>query len=895
MKNILKKILTGNIELKLPYKTVVLPDVWVIGFATIFSVISYYIFLRMNVIVAYNDARAHMDMARLVVDNLKPGLAQIGSVWLPLDHLLKLTLVWNYTLWQSGFAGSIWSMISYVATVYVIYVFIKHVMHDRFVAFLGMLLFATNLNVLYMQATPMTELLLLLFFTAASYTFYKWTEDKKTINLIAPAFWTFLATLTRYDGWFLFASLLLALTIITGKDYLKDKASATKNKLDSYRWLLEGRILFFSALGGLGIVAWFVWNLVIFGDPLYFALGPYSAHAQQAKIDAAGALVSKWNVLLSLKIYWLAMIDNIGFVVVGIAILGLLFYIAKNKLSDRAVATYTLLTPFAFHVISLIIGFSILIVPELGVKITTDAKSSWFNVRYGLMILPAVAFYASYFVRKSTILKALLFVVILAQFFSFIKTQNIITLTDGVIGTSSLNVGDVRDYLVTHAKGKDGLILTSIAFNNALAFSTGIPLSHFIHEGTGDYWTNALADPRREAEWIIMANGDVGDQVYEALIKKGKSQFLHNYDLKYQGQHTNVYQRKPEPQDFVVMDGPALLINNRDFRFIGVNSYDLAYQNHATIDKTMRLASENGIKVIRFWAFGEGENDSFQEKPGTYNQDKLDTLAYIVDRARKYDLKLVVTLSNFWADYGGVPQYLKWHNLEYTTPEEKDVFFTNEEIKNDYKDYVSEVLNYTSKYNQKKLKSSSTIMAWELMNEPRSSSGATSDNVTNWMSEMTAYIQKIDSKHIVSLGTEGFTGIYNTGDVGPYLQSVASLAPGAIPTAHFYSQYERQATSVVMEDWSNQVQKNAAKPLVIGEVGFEKKASKNGGVAREKSLQNMLDLAQKERVDGILLWNFALAKDTSFGISPLDPKDKAMLQIIKNYSQLVEDVATSNK
>ena len=77
-------------------------------FATfVISIVTYIVTLRHGYVTAYNDSRAHMNMARLVVDNLNPGLAQIGSVWLPLDHLLKLILVWQNDLWQSGFAGAI--------------------------------------------------------------------------------------------------------------------------------------------------------------------------------------------------------------------------------------------------------------------------------------------------------------------------------------------------------------------------------------------------------------------------------------------------------------------------------------------------------------------------------------------------------------------------------------------------------------------------------------------------------------------------------------------------------------------------------------------------------------------------------------------------------------------
>src|SRR5438874_2371687 len=71
--------------------------------------------------LAYNDARSHLDISRRVVENIKPGFAQLGSVWLPLPHLLMTLTVWNDFMWHSGLSGALQSMIAYVATGILIY------------------------------------------------------------------------------------------------------------------------------------------------------------------------------------------------------------------------------------------------------------------------------------------------------------------------------------------------------------------------------------------------------------------------------------------------------------------------------------------------------------------------------------------------------------------------------------------------------------------------------------------------------------------------------------------------------------------------------------------------------------------------------------------------------
>ena len=61
------------------------------------------------------------------------------------------------------------------------------------------------------------------------------------------------------------------------------------------------------------------------------------------------------------------------------------------------------------------------------------------------------------------------------------------------------------------------------------------------------------------------------------------------------------------------------------------------------------------------------------------------------------------------------------------------------------------------------------ILAWELANEPRSSDPS-GGIVTNWLTEMSAFIKSIDANHLVASGEEGLdtspvgyslTGYYN--------------------------------------------------------------------------------------------------------------------------------------
>ena len=89
------------------------------------SIINFLIYYNNKLGLAYNDARSHLDIGRRVVEGLKPGLAQLGSVWLPLPHILMIPTIWNDFMWHSGLSGALQSMIAFVATGFLIYLFLK--------------------------------------------------------------------------------------------------------------------------------------------------------------------------------------------------------------------------------------------------------------------------------------------------------------------------------------------------------------------------------------------------------------------------------------------------------------------------------------------------------------------------------------------------------------------------------------------------------------------------------------------------------------------------------------------------------------------------------------------------------------------------------------------------
>ena len=79
------------------------------GLAGLFSLRHY---LDAGLTLAHYDAKAHLVVARRVLDSLTPGADQVGAVWLPLPHLLQLLPVQNDWVYRTGATAIAVSLLS---------------------------------------------------------------------------------------------------------------------------------------------------------------------------------------------------------------------------------------------------------------------------------------------------------------------------------------------------------------------------------------------------------------------------------------------------------------------------------------------------------------------------------------------------------------------------------------------------------------------------------------------------------------------------------------------------------------------------------------------------------------------------------------------------------------
>jgi len=497
-------------------------------FLSLISIYFSYHYYQNQLGLAYNDARSHLDIGRRVVEGLKPGMAQLGSVWLPLPHILMIPTIWNDFMWHSGLSGAIQSMAAFISTGFLIHQILKKLKVHLLGRIFGVLVFVLNLNILYLQSTAMTELLLIAIMTAGVYELIAFHQNGTILSLIKSAFWIMLSTLVRYDGWFLlfYSAMLILLYGFQTKGVKK----------------AEGLFFLFCSLAGLGVFLWVLWNAAIFKDPLYFAFGPYSAHAQQDQLDAAGVLITKGDIFQSLKTYWYALIYNSGIFQVLLAVPGAILLFTDKNISPKVkMASTALLTPLWFNIIALYFGHSVLFIQGLN-------GDTWFNVRYGIMMMPSIAVFVGYlFHRLKQSQLPLIGLFLFVSFFVFVS-KDAVTIDDGRVGSSQKNVTEVSDWLGQNAGNQEGFILISAASHDAIIFSSGLPMKKYIHEGTGEYWKSATSSPDRWARWIVMRTNDQNDQTFKLVNISGA---LDKYTLVEAYPFADIYELKPEFVPFV--------------------------------------------------------------------------------------------------------------------------------------------------------------------------------------------------------------------------------------------------------------------------------------------------------------------------------------------------------
>lgn len=464
---------------------------------------SLYFFYTRGLSNLYGDGLAHMEGARRIFDSMTPGYGEIGSVWLPLYHLICSPLAINDFLWRSGLAGGLVNSLAFALTAYLLFRLgceLNENLAAGIVALAGVLACA---NFLYLASTPLTEPLALLWLVLVVYALFRYSQSGSWRALAGAAVAALLGTLTRYEGWNLlpFATLFVFLAYA----------------LPWRRRLL--RAGFFAAVAGTGPLLWVIHNFHRYGNPLEFFNGRGSAEDIYAYQRATTAFPypTDGSLLISARYYVEDLKLVIGVWALELAVLGLVAWCIRLRESRRAAVAVLFIVPLPFYVQAMAHAAIPLYVPTL-------FPYTYYNLRYGMEMIAAVALFPSFVFaarlgRKLRVGLLVVFLLLLAgQFVQMTSAgaRELPIVKEGVLNTPCEGAGQraIISFLRQHYDGRR--VLVAVGKWPCVEPQAGIYFHNTITNFTRPYWALMRTEPEKWVEWIIRGDGDAVDSLMQA-------------------------------------------------------------------------------------------------------------------------------------------------------------------------------------------------------------------------------------------------------------------------------------------------------------------------------------------------------------------------------------------
>ncbi len=487
-------------------------------------------------LLLYGDAVAHINIARRVIDNRSwlSSFFQLGTVWLPLQHVAMLPFVWNNRLWQSGVAGSIPSMVAYVLGGLGIFRLVNGLTaklspdsrrksetsaSSVVPACVATAIYAFNPNLLYMQVTAMNESIYMAFFIWSLVYLQEMLRapaagaehDQGALSregalercgmCLAGGAWT------RYDGWFT-GAVIGAIVLVVAARWCYRETDARRRRV------LIRSLIGFVLLNALIPVFWLAYNHRVSGRAMDWANGPYSARAIAERTTERGAAPYPGkDHPATAALYFLKSAQlNMGNASWGRAMLVLALLGTAGALwRFRQYKVWLLLwLPLIFYAVSIAYGSVPIFVPAWW-------PFSYYNVRYGLELLPVFAVFpvalAMLIVERlhSRRRKLAVFALVVAGVCgSYLTAWGDVPITLREARVNSRTRLAMEDALANFLSRipKNATILMYEGSHVGALQRAGIPLKNVISEVSHPDWEWALLDPSHKADYIIAFQDD---------------------------------------------------------------------------------------------------------------------------------------------------------------------------------------------------------------------------------------------------------------------------------------------------------------------------------------------------------------------------------------------------
>lgn len=468
-------------------------------------------FAQRGELLWYGDATAHINIARRIFDSRTPGYEQIGTVWLPVPHLLMLPFVGVAKWWTTGLAGAFAGSLCFVTAGCFLFASIRRLTATA-PALMAVAIFALNPNLLYLQATPMSETVLFAGFLALFWGLVCYAQTGRWLGLLVAAVAAGVTTMTRYEGWFLLPFAAIAV-------YLSQRRL--------------GHFGTFCFIAGLAPIYWLLHNWIFFGDPLEFYRGLYSAKGiYQTALNAGMARYPGDGDWLKAGEYFFAAARlNTNWVTIGLAALGLVAALGKRLWWLFFLA----LTPL-FYILSMHGSGTPIFIPDRW-------PHSYYNARYGLAALPLLAAASAALVaalpRRAQWPAMWVFAFTsLVPWLAYPRPQNWVSWKEAQVNSIDRRAwtSPAAEYLRQHYHPGDG-ILAGFGDQTGIFTAAGIPLKEVLHDGNGPAWFAATTRPDifLHETWVVVREGDRAGAAMQFLKRVSHPRYVLKQSIRVKG------------------------------------------------------------------------------------------------------------------------------------------------------------------------------------------------------------------------------------------------------------------------------------------------------------------------------------------------------------------------
>lgn len=493
-----------------------LPFIWLALGASAFA-----FYARAGLTLLHYDSRAHLVVARRILDSRTPGLRQFGTHWLPLPHLLGFLPAASGFLYHTGLVSSLISFLAWWGFLVRLRRLLEEMKMPRGAIAAGTFLAALHPGLLYLAATPMTEPLFFFLLLSALVHLSRATGGveagadgaSRSSEARKGGVWMALGCLTRFEAWGAFAAGALALALSTAAER-NPGASAWRQRLrltgayalwplaaiagfltyalwstgspwflrgiDSHRFPTPPSLARALALAALGLTLQFGWLGVIalgaaVAAVLFRSPRPHPALALTLVGAPVCSIAAMWGGLGFRPRY---LLSTLPLLAVGWGLAA-----ARLRPPSRWAATAALilqgfapLYPLVYPLDAarhLVPGFADSPAESLARRLEAECPSHFLQPRARALLFP--------WIDHAVLLEA-----------------------------CATDFGRRVDLQVAHALRleDDGEpILASMADLAGWMHASGLPIGRFIHEGNWPDYEEAVRDPRAHAGWVALRTG----------------------------------------------------------------------------------------------------------------------------------------------------------------------------------------------------------------------------------------------------------------------------------------------------------------------------------------------------------------------------------------------------